>query len=199
MAPAEPCVLLVRHAPTPATRDAAFPADEALDAEGRHAARSLQGLSGDHVVASPSRRCGQTAAAAGWAVEVTDPRWAELDFGGWAGRSYAEVAEQRPRELAAWHADPVAVSPAGGETLAALAARVRAALADLHGRAGTTLVVTSGGPVKVAILHATGQQLDRVWSIEVPPTSVTELRPCPDGGWAMAAGPRVPGTVARSA
>ncbi len=188
MAVADSRVLLVRHAPTPATRDRAFPADEALHGDARAATGTLRDLAPDQVVVSPLRRCRQTVAAVGWAVDAVDPRWAELDFGTWAGHSYAEVADLDPDGLATWHADPATVAPPAGETLTALADRTVDALADLHDRVGTTVVVTSGGPIKVAVLHALAAPLTRLWNVEVAPLSITELRPQPGGGWTVTAG-----------
>ncbi len=202
MAVADSRVLLVRHAPTTATRDAAFPADEPLDPHGQAATLTLRGLRADHVLASPLRRCRETVEGAGWRLGGLDPRWAELDFGTWAGRSYDEVARDDPDALAAWQADPVATPPPDGETLQALADRTIDAVADLHDRPGTTAVVTSGGPIKVAVLHALGAPLDRLWNVDVAPLSVTELRPRPDGGWTLRAGSSAPvptsGTVPTS-
>lgn len=189
-------VLFVRHASTPATREAAFPADEPLDVHGRAAARCLHGLAPDHVVVSPLQRCRQTAEMAGWAVDRVDPRWAELDFGAWAGHAYGEVAATAADALAAWQADPVHVPPPGGETVTELAARVVDGLDDLHDRPGTTVVVTSGGPIKVLVLHALAAPLAALWNVEVAPVSVTELRAGPDGRWTLVVGARMSASAA---
>lgn len=181
-------VLLVRHAPTAATRRHAFPADEPLDAQGRERAASLRGRArADRIVAAPSARCRQTAAALAPSVpEIeVDPRWSELDFGVWAGRTMQQVWDDDPAALQAWFDDPT-VAPTAGEPLDRLAIRVAAALDDLRGPEGTTsLVVTSAGPVKVAVLQALGAPLARVWNVDVAPCSVTTLHGRPDGGWTV--------------
>lgn len=180
-------VLLVRHAPTAATRRHAFPVDEPLDARGLDLAGSLRDrVVADRIVAAPSARCRQTAAAldpSGDTVEL-DERWSELDFGAWAGRTMPQVWDADAAALQAWLDDPTAV-PTEGEPLAHLAARVSEALDGLRDPGTTTVVVTSAGPVKVAVLQALGAPLVRVWNVDVAPCSVTTLHARPDGGWTV--------------
>lgn len=180
-------VLLVRHAPTRATRRHAFPADEELDAAGRDLAGSLRGaITAERFVAGPTTRCRQTAAALcppGTPVEV-DPRWDELDFGAWSGRTMEEVQRDDEVGLQRWLDDP-GCAPTGGEPLAALADRVRDALDELRAEGRTTAVVTSAGPIKVAVLVALSAPLTALWSVDVAPGSVTTLHARPDGGWTL--------------
>lgn len=180
-------VLLVRHAPTAATRRHAFPADEPLDARGLDLARSLRGrIEAHRVVAAPSARCRQTATAlAPSAPEVKiDARWSELDFGAWAGRTMQQVWDDDPTALQDWFDDPT-VAPTVGESLDQLAIRVAAALDDLRAPDTTSVVVTSAGPVKVAVLQALGAPLARVWHVDVAPCSMTTLHARPYGGWTV--------------
>lgn len=178
-------LLLVRHAPTAATRRHAFPRDEPLDVRGRELAARLAGrLVGDRVVTSPALRCRGTADAAGLAASEVDHRWAELDFGDWAGRTLDEVAASDPSALDAWLRDPT-TPPPGGESLTALRDRVAAAMAEAAAASGKTVVVTSGGPVKVAVLAALAAPLSSLWNLDVAPCSVTTLHARPDGGWTL--------------
>src|SRR4051812_9050621 len=110
-------LLLVRHAPTSATRASAFPADEELDAGGREQASLLAGTLPRRadVITSPARRCRQTAEAAGLSARVDD-EIADCDFGSWAGRSLAEVNDDAPDAVRSWMLDPEA-APHGGESL----------------------------------------------------------------------------------
>lgn len=178
-------LLLVRHAPTPATRRHAFPWNEPLDERGRELAAGFVGrLAADRVVASPALRCIETAAAAGLPTPDLDARWAELDFGEWAGRTLEEVATSDPSALDRWLRDP-ATPPPAGESLTALAARVTAAMSEVATTREVTVVVTSGGPVKVAVLTALGAPLSSLWHVDVAPCSVTTLHARPDGGWTL--------------
>ena len=113
---------------------------------------------------SPSARCRAVAAALG--PHTVDPRLLELDFGIWEGMLWDNV----PRAaLDAWAADVHLFSPPGGESGAALIARVRSFHADLP--PGDHIVVSHGGPLKVLAallrgqipdLHATPQPLGSV-------------------------------------
>ena len=100
-------LVLVRHAPTSATRAAAFPADEELDERGRELAAGLAAAlpRRSELITSPARRCRQTAEAAGLAAAV-DERIAECDFGTWAGRSLADVNADEPAAVQSWMLDP---------------------------------------------------------------------------------------------
>jgi len=179
-------LLLVRHAPTTATRTFRFPADEPLDDDGRQAASCLAGtLQAGHAVTSPAIRCRDTAALAGFLDAAIDPDLAELDFGAWAGRDIGDVERGSATALAFWYADPTR-APHGGETLDELATRISRAIDRLRDQPGTTVAFTHGGPIKVAILHALGAPLRAIWRIDVTPCHVTELHPRPHGGWAVA-------------
>lgn len=99
------------------------------------------------VRSSPLSRCLRLAeriAAARNLPLATDPRLAEFDFGTWERRPWAEI----PRaELDAWAADFRHARPHGGETVAELAARVAAALAEAT---PGTLWVTHAGVARAA-------------------------------------------------
>lgn len=180
-------VLLVRHAPTVATRRHAFPSDDDLDTRGRELAASLAGaITVDRVVSGPTARCRQTAVAlcpSGVSVEV-DPRWDELDFGEWAGCTMEQVWQDDRAALQRWLDDP-RQAPTGGEPLERLVERVDEALRELRTPGRTTAVVTSGGPIKIAVLTALSSPLHAIWNLDVTPGSVTTLHARPDGGWTV--------------
>lgn len=204
-------LLLVRHAATSATRAAAFPAEEPIEAgaaapavvalagfasrdggvapatPAEAASRDAGAVPTDAagrvaVLASPALRCAQTAAAAGLRPAV-EPRIAECDFGRWAGRSLADLHAETPQQVAAWIADPDA-APHGGESLRAFAARVAGWLDEQAGADGTTLAITHGGVVKAALVHALGAPLDAFWRLDAAPLTVTELH-AHDGRWTV--------------
>jgi broad specificity phosphatase PhoE len=150
-------LLLVRHAPTPATRASAFPADEPLDDAGRAAVADLaKALPGRHAtLCSPARRCRETAGAAGLKKPKDEPRIAECDFGSWAGRTLADVHEADPDASIAWMRDPDA-APHGGESLRTFAGRIAAWLDEQADRTGPAVAITHAGVVKSAVIHALG-------------------------------------------
>jgi broad specificity phosphatase PhoE len=186
-------LFLVRHAPTPATRRFAFPADEPLDQPGRIAAVRFGALAPAHdeTLTSPAVRCRQTVEAAGLAsgpeghvVGSIVPDLAECDFGAWAGRTLAEISDADADAVAAWMTDPLA-DPHGGESLAAFAARVGGWLEREAARDGSAIAITHGGVVKAAVVHALGAPLDAFWRIDASPLAITELH-SRDGHWTLA-------------
>jgi broad specificity phosphatase PhoE len=175
-------LLLVRHAPTEATRATAFPRDEPLDDRGLVAAARLAERlpDGCEALSSPALRCRQTATAAGLDA-TSDEALAECDFGSWAGRSLTEIDPDGAR---AWMTDPDA-TPHGGESLTAFAERVAAWLDEQASADGRTVAVTHGGVVKGALVHALGAPLSAFWQLDVAPLTVTELH-AHDGRWTIA-------------
>jgi len=128
------------------------------------------------LLSSPAARCmalaGAVAAATGLAARP-EPGLLELDFGAWEGARWDDV----PRAaLDAWAADPWGFAPPGGESGAALVARVRAVFATM--RPGT-VVVSHGGPLKVLAALIAGRPVDLL--APAPPMGSCVLHP-PGGG-----------------
>ena len=97
------------------------------------------------VVTSPARRCLVLARAVS-PRPIVDPRLQELDFGAWEGLPWDAV----PRSgLDAWAADPPGFAPPGGESGAALIARVRSAVAALLDAGEDCIVIAHGGPLRL--------------------------------------------------
>jgi broad specificity phosphatase PhoE len=169
-------LLLVRHAPTSATRASAFPADEPLDERGREQASGLATALPRRVeiVTSPARRCRQTAEAAGLEASVDDAV-AECDFGTWAGQSLADVNARDPTAVRAWMLDPDA-APHGGESLAVFCTRIARWLdAQAAEGDGRLAAITHGEVIKAAVVHALGAPLLAFWRIDASPLAITEL------------------------
>lgn len=137
-------VLLIRHPATTIAPGLCYGRlDLALREDAAAAAlRARVGAWSGRVWTSPARRC---RAIAGPAATI-DARLQELDFGAWEGRAWADI----PRaDLDRWAADPAGFAPPGGESGAALLARVEAFHAMLRHRAEDALVVAHGGPLKL--------------------------------------------------
>jgi alpha-ribazole phosphatase len=100
---------------------------------------------------SPLQRAhavGRCLARWGWRVQV-DERLAEMHFGAWDGRPWTDIPW---REVGAWQGDLLDHAPGGGESIARLAQRVQAFVAEARARSAPRLVVTHGGWIK-ALLH----------------------------------------------
>ena len=92
------------------------------------------------IVHSPLARTAQTAAAVATAIVargraapplVAEPGLREIGQGAWEGRLQREVEAGWPVEIAGWRRDPVRLFAPGGESLAEVDRRVRAALATV--------------------------------------------------------------------
>ena len=127
---------------------------------GRVAARLARCGRVAHVRTSPARRCCALAEAVGELCGVTpvaDARLQELDFGAWEGLPWDEV----PRaDLDAWAESPMLFAPPGGESGAALVARVRGVCDEIRRADEDCAVVSHGGPLKVLAALLRGETPD---------------------------------------
>jgi broad specificity phosphatase PhoE len=175
--------MLIRHAPTAATRAFAFPGDEELDVRGREAASALQVAlpSRREVLSSPARRCVDTASAAGLGDPVVEPLIAECDIGSWKGSTLDGLPEA---DVAAWMTDPDA-APHGGESQRAFVGRVAGWLDRQAELDGSAVAITHGGVVKACVVHALGAPIEAFWRVDASPLAVTEMH-AHDGRWTVA-------------
>jgi broad specificity phosphatase PhoE len=153
-------LILVRHCePEPSAHGRCYGSlDFGLSPAGRTAAAALgdrlASMKIDTVVASPRLRAVQTAEPIG--APATDERFRELDFGELEGLTYEEVEQTRPELFRRWMETPSEVEFPGGESYAALAARVRPAVDELVASVGTHVVVTHGGPIRAVLADCLG-------------------------------------------
>ncbi|MPQ97560.1 bifunctional RNase H/acid phosphatase [Modestobacter sp. I12A-02628] len=183
---------LLRHGRTVHTGERRFSGrnDLPLSPEGRAeaeaAAARLAGLGIEVVISSPLRRTRETAeivaAALGLPVELDDGL-VEMDFGLFEGLSGAEARAAHPEEHRRWAGD-VTVAPPGGESIAAVADRVRAArqriVAAHEGR--TVLLVSHVTPIKVLLTEALGVPLDVVHRVFLEAASLCTASWTREGG-----------------
>lgn len=165
---------LLCHAPTAATRAAAFADDEALDEKGIAAAAALAASLPRYgrVLSSPARAALQTATALRLDAEViTELR--DADSGRWRGQSIAAVAAAEPEALALWMSSPEA-APHGGESVATVIARVGAWLDGLQ-LSGRVLAVSHPAIVRAAVIHVLQAPATSFWKIDAGPLARIEL------------------------
>jgi len=177
-------LVLVRHAVTEQTGPVLSGRTPGIDLseDGRRQAKVLAERLADAnlaaVYASPIERTLQTAefVAAPHGLEVRSLDGVlEADYGEWTGGKLAELAKTE-----VWTTVQRAPSRArfpGGEGLAAMQARVVAALDELIlAHPGEAVVVVShADPIKAAVAHYTGMHLDLFQRLAVAPASVTVL------------------------
>jgi broad specificity phosphatase PhoE len=186
-------LILVRHGRTAANARGVLlgRADPGLDDEGvRQAAclgAGLAGLDVVRVVSSPLGRCRTSAeviaqalggvarpGGSGVTLDVdVDERWIELDYGVLDGVPMTEIPAE---SWARWRSDP-SWAPDGGESLATLGERVRAACDDLAAEAADAdvVVVSHVSPIKAAVAWALGVGDEVAWRMWVAPASITRI------------------------
>lgn len=172
-------LILVRHGRTQANLEGRLQGrlDQDLDEHGRAQAIAVaayvqERCQVDEVMSSPLRRAAQTATAFGLPVEIDD-RWMELAYGQYEGTPQADV----PSEIwSRWRDDPD-FTPEGGESLATLDIRVRAACVDLLERAATSniVVVSHVSPMKSAVAWALGVGIDISFNCHLDHASVCRI------------------------
>ena len=119
------------------------------------------------------------------ATAVVEPSLRDCDYGGWAGKSVADVAKEQPEGFAAWLSDSAA-APHGGESLAVLFARVATFMDEAQGGRRQTIAVPHAANIRAAVLHVLAAPLEAFWRIDVAPLSSIEFSG--DGRrWAMLA------------
>jgi alpha-ribazole phosphatase len=102
---------------------------------------------------------------------IVDEGWAELDFGGWDGRRFAEIEEEGDgrEQLAAFYRDPTRSSPPGGECWTDFEVRVLQALdrALVEARSGDVLVIAHSGPIRCALARLLAVPFASTWAFRI--------------------------------
>lgn len=127
---------------------------------------------------SPAQRTEETAAPIAATLglrPVTDEDWRERDWGEWEGERWDDCWARTPAEVTADPAAYLAFTPPGGETAAAVAARVRSALAAVPRDPGTTVVVTHAGAIRQVLASVLDLPLAATLQIDVAHGRVTAL------------------------
>ncbi|MFE3327353.1 bifunctional RNase H/acid phosphatase [Streptomyces sp. NPDC059176] len=187
--------VLLRHGETPLTPEKRFSGSggtdpELSDAGLRQAEATATALAArgriQAIVASPMRRCLQTAGAVaarlGLDVRVDDGL-REAHFGAWEGLTFGEVRERYPDDLDAWLASPKAAPTGGGESFATVARRVSAARDRLteEYRGRTVLLVTHVTPIKQLVRLALGAPPEALFRMELDAASLSAVSYYADG------------------
>lgn len=188
--------VLLRHGETPLTPQKRFSgsggSDPSLSPVGREQAEKVAASLArrgtvEAIVASPLARTRETAGivAARLGLEVAvDEGLRETDFGVWEGLTFGEVRERYPDDLDAWLASPDAEPTGGGESFAAIGARIAATRDKLvAAHAGrTVLLVSHVTPIKTFLRLALGAPPESLFRMELSAASLSAVAYYADGG-----------------
>ncbi len=180
-------LFLIRHAQTVWNRDRRYQGwqDSALSEIGRGQAeavgRALAREPLKAVYASTLGRARETAEAIAAHHGLTvreDAAFCEMGFGEWEGLAFDACKAADPDRYRLWAEEPQRFCPpGGGETLEAVRARVLAGLERLRAEHDdqTVCLVAHGISARIIILEALGLPLERIWSIHLASTGISEL------------------------
>lgn len=168
-------LLLICQGATPASRRSAFPADEPLEERAISTAGTLRpGWRAERGWVSPMKAARQTAELLSLTC-AEDRRLRDLDYGEWAGRTIAEIADGQQERLSQWLSDPH-FDGHGGESVAALLERAGSWLDMQASEPGRTVAVTHAALVKAIIVHVMSAPPQAFWRVDITPLSVTDIR-----------------------
>lgn len=160
---------ILRHAPTIDPGRLAGRTDIAADCSDAAALACLRGRLGRsaQVIASPARRCLQTAEALGLGKPSVRAGLWEQDHGAWEGLPLSALPDLGPLPLSALARHRAE----GGESFEEMAARVQAEIATLD---GDTLIVAHAGTVRAALALVVGPAAALAFAVS--PLSLSRFR-----------------------
>jgi broad specificity phosphatase PhoE len=180
-------LFLIRHAQTVWNRDRRYQGwqDSPLSEIGRSQAeavgRALAKEPLKAVYASTLGRARDTAEAIaahhGLPVRAEDA-FREMAFGEWEGLAFDDCKAKDPDRYRLWADEPHRFCPpGGGETLDDVRRRVLAGLERLRAEHDdqSVCLVAHGISARIIILEALGLPLERIWSIHLASTGISEL------------------------
>ena len=143
-----------------------------------HAA--VEGLKPDLVITSPLQRCADFADQLG--VEVRrDERLLEMDFGDWDGRNRDQVWQEQEQAVKAFWAEPMTVSPPGGENLTQVQERAAAAMQEhiryaLEHDMQHLMLISHGGVIRCLLGHVLQMTGKGLFHLYVPYAGIAHLK-----------------------
>jgi probable phosphomutase (TIGR03848 family) len=177
--------LLIRHGLTDAVGNlmTGHNAGVHLNATGRDQAASLPrrlgAVSLAAIYSSPLERARETAQpvadAFGLRVNV-EPRFIEVDFGGWTDRRFADLADDPQWQL--YNAFRGVTRPPGGEALVDVQRRTVDALFDLRAQhpGDVVAVVSHADTLRAVLLYFLGMPIDFVLRLDLAPARISVLQ-----------------------
>jgi probable phosphoglycerate mutase len=150
-------------------------------AQAARVAQAVKPLAIGAMYCSPKTRARMTAEPIARACSLTPvivDGLREIAYGAWEGRSEAEVKRDDPAAYEAWRTDPAMVSPPGGESAFAIAARALPVILQARQEhpTGHVLFVSHKATIRVIVCALLGIPLGRFRSnVACPTASITSF------------------------
>ncbi len=174
---------LIRHGEPVGGRRYRGSQDDPLTEQGwRQMEQAVAGLPAwQHIVTSPLSRCRDFALALGERQGIAvseEPRFREIGFGSWEGRSAAELRAEDPHCLQRFYHDPIIHRPPGAEPLTDFMARVVAAWEEVlvaHG-GRRLLIVAHAGVMRALVAHVLGMPVANLFRLQIGNAALLRIR-----------------------
>jgi ribonuclease H / adenosylcobalamin/alpha-ribazole phosphatase len=182
-------LFIIRHAAAVDPDDHRLPGPDvkllpAGRVQAREVANRMRDLAPSVVYSSDARRAQETGEIIATACQIpleVNAALGEIDFGIWAGRTYADVVAADPAARA-WFTDPSMSAPPGGESLAVAAERVlRVMHALVHGDGERVAIVGHAGSLRLALAQALQMKLSSYWRLRLDCASLSVVMWAADG------------------
>jgi len=135
----------------------------------------------DIIITSPLSRCAEFASEVSERHQLTlelEPRFKEIGFGDWEGKTAAEIQTAMPGALEAFWRDPVNEKPSGAEPLVDFQKRIESAWARLlaEHKGKNILIVCHAGVIRMSMQYILGMPIEYVFRIHVANASITRMQ-----------------------
>jgi len=186
----ETCIDLLRHGEPVGGRRYRGQVDDALSATGWeqmwNAVANEPGW--QQIVSSPLQRCSAFAASLAESLAIPvqlEPRFREVGFGDWEGKTREELERLAPGQIARFYQDPVNNRPPGAEPLDEFTGRVQAAFCEMIEQfAGqSVLVVGHAGVIRAILACALDMPFASMYRINVPTAGISRISTHRDRGF----------------
>jgi len=130
------------------------------------------------IISSPQRRARATAQTIATRCKlevVCDERLVEIAHGEWEGLLRAQVAQRWPDWLERWRDEPQSVQFPGGESLSQVRTRFLSFIGDASGFGSPLIVCTHDVIIRLAVLWACGEPVERFTGLKSDNAGVTEI------------------------
>jgi len=178
---------LARHGDTSQAAEGVFcgdldpPLTDAGIVQAQRLATATQGFALTALYCSPKLRARMTAEAVGRACRLSptiEDGLREIAYGSWEGRREVDVRRDEPAAFDAWRTDPALVSPPGGESAFAIAARALPVVLKVREDhpGGNVMLVSHKATIRVIVCALLGMPLGRFRShVSCPTASITSF------------------------
>jgi len=132
------------------------------------------------IVSSPLQRCSAFAASLAESLVLPvqlEPRFREIGFGDWEGKTRDELDRLDPGQIARFYQDPVNNRPPGAEPLAEFTGRVQTAFNEMLDRftGQSVLVVAHAGVIRAILAYTLDMPLSSMYRISVPNAGISRI------------------------